>query len=382
MPNSNGTNNGAITSFERLILNNKNVNDQPQLADKLAEYIQAITEDGYVPSEDIIEAVLALAPSDLAAQTALEALIDLVVIGPPIDQTVVLTNSDDIYYGPNNNTQIDGLDGNDIIAGDVAGEVAAGNPESIIVAYYNTTPLVTGSDLINGDSGDDILFGDAADYFGLINARSLGAQSVTGGNDFVNGGADNDMIYGDASKFWINQSHGGTKTVTGGDDNLDGGTGDDTIYGDGGYAFSVNSSAVRTFVGGADTIEGGDGNDTIYGDFGWVADGYGGGAVIFGDDIINGGAGDDTMTGDGTATTASVTFGSDTFVFNDGSGNDAITDFQIGFDVIQVDGYGLTDFSQLTIDELGGNSVVEFDASNSVTLMGVTGLAASDFDFV
>jgi len=51
-------------------------------------------------------------------------------------------------------------------------------------------------------------------------------------------------------------------------------------------------------------------------------------------------------------------------------------------DIIQVDGYGLTNFAQLTIDETGGDSIVHFDGSNSVTVVGVTGLGAGDFDFL
>lgn len=484
MPTPETASNGVTTLFESILLNNKNVNTHPQLASNLTDYTQAIANDGYVPPEEVIDAIIALTPSDPAARTALNALIDLmqaqglalaitsdgggatanlsidenttlvttvvgddpqndpvsysitggadaglfqidantgalsfigapdfetpldaggdniydvtvqaldgvsgqtdtqaiavtvndVVEGLPIDQSVVLTNFDDTYYGPNNNTQIDALDGNDIIAGDGNGE------DSIIVSWYDTTPLVTGSDLINGGDGNDILYGDAALYFGLVNARASWApQSITGGDDFINGGAGSDTIYGDADRFWINQSYSSAKTVTGGDDTIDGGTGDDTIFGDAGSAQSHNGGNVgRTFVGGDDILMGGDGDDTITGDWEYSFNA----ASIFGDDTIIGGAGDDIMTGDGAASGGAITYGADIFVFNDGSGNDTIRDFQDGLDVIQVDGYGLTDFAQLAIDESGGNSVIQFDASNSVTLLGVTGLDATDFDFV
>jgi len=39
-------------------------------------------------------------------------------------------------------------------------------------------------------------------------------------------------------------------------------------------------------------------------------------------------------------------------------------------------------FADLNIQEVNGNSVIQFDAHDSVTVVGVTGLTAADFHFV
>ncbi|SOD98720.1 hypothetical protein [Caenispirillum bisanense] len=68
-------------------------------------------------------------------------------------------------------------------------------------------------------------------------------------------------------------------------------------------------------------IHGGAGNDTLEG-----------GAGI---DLLNGGAGDDTLTGGE---------GVDVFSFDSGSGNDTVTDFVVGTDVLMIGaGYGFVD---------------------------------------
>lgn len=102
---------------------------------------------------------------------------------------------------------------------------------------------------------------------------------------------------------------------------------------------------------------------------------------------IVGGAGNDRLFGDtGSFYTrlrdVTQVFGSDTYVFEDGSGHDTIRDFQQGLDTLQVDGYGLSDFSQPSITSSGGNSTVHFDATNSVVVFGAVAMDLNDFDFV
>jgi len=68
-------NKGAAKSFERLLDNNKNIAEHPELADKLTDFIEVIeTDEGYVPPEETISAVLDLNPTDPDAQDALGEL--------------------------------------------------------------------------------------------------------------------------------------------------------------------------------------------------------------------------------------------------------------------------------------------------------------------
>lgn len=67
---------GTLVSFERLILNNQNINFHPQLANRLVDYLNAVSGDGYVPASDILDAIYELAPSDAEAEAILMELID------------------------------------------------------------------------------------------------------------------------------------------------------------------------------------------------------------------------------------------------------------------------------------------------------------------
>ena len=114
-----------------------------------------------------------------------------------------------------------------------------------------------------------------------------------------------------------------------------------------------------------------------------------------GNDTLISGAGTDHMWGDGedingvaaspTAPTGTVVTGADTFVFAPGNGNDNINDFrQSDHDRIDVSAYGFHSIADLTITGTGTDTVIAFDAADSVTLVGVsdpTVLQASDFIF-
>jgi len=95
-------------------------------------------------------------------------------------------------------------------------------------------------------------------------------------------------------------------------------------------------------------------------------------------DALNGSLGNDTLTGGN---------GPDTFVFAAAFGNDAITDFKPHLDFIQLDPALFADFAAVqahAADDGYGNAVITFDASNTITLLGVTTgqLHVSDFLFV
>jgi hypothetical protein len=91
------------------------------------------------------------------------------------------------------------------------------------------------------------------------------------------------------------------------------------------------------------------------------------------------------ITGDfGSVAPGSDTmYGHDTFVFSSGNGNDFIYDFHQGEDRIELDGFSFKPLE--TIEEVDANedgvldSIIRFDDANSVTVYGVTKLAAADF---
>jgi serralysin len=77
-------------------------------------------------------------------------------------------------------------------------------------------------------------------------------------------------------------------------------------------------------------------------------------------------------------------------VFNLGSGNDVINDFDRGFggvpldhDVINVQAYGFADWNTLhaAISDVSGNAVIQLSPNDSITLVGIdtAHLTASDF---
>ena len=96
----------------------------------------------------------------------------------------------------------------------------------------------------------------------------------------------------------------------------------------------------------ADHLIGGSGNDTLNGNAGI--------------DRINGGSGKDVMTGGS---------GSDQFIFNLGDGDDHITDFTAGTDVIQI--LAATRLSDLTFTEVGHDVKVDYRTIH-ITVEGIT----------
>ena len=165
----------------------------------------------------------------------------------------------------------------------------------------------------------------------------------------------------------------GADSVYGGDGNdyIDGAGGDDTLRGQVGQDVLIGGAGNDVLRGGGakDDLDGGAGDDTLFG-----------GA---GQDELDGGTGDDTLTGGG---------GSDTFVFGGTDfGADTITDFDAGtgstsVDLIEVSTSAFADWSALSAAsaQVGSDVVITYDASNAITLEGVTlsDLDAGDFLFV
>ncbi len=102
------------------------------------------------------------------------------------------------------------------------------------------------------------------------------------------------------------------------------------------------------------------------------------------DDVLNGGEGDDTIEGGGGNDTLTGGSGEDTFVFLRSSREDAdtVTDFEDGQDLFDVSEFGFTSVADFTVVQAGANTLITFDALNSVTLSNTDANLIDDQDFL
>ncbi|MFZ1430082.1 MAG: calcium-binding protein, partial [Geminicoccaceae bacterium] len=275
------------------------------------------------------------------------------VRGDGSDQTVVLTDADDIFVGSDADEHVLGLGGDDRLDGAGGDDWLEGG------AGQDTLLGGSGDDLVDGGSGDDRLDGGIGDDRLL---GGTGADLLDGGsgNDVLDGGAGTDLLAGgtgsdvlvladvrDATtEMAAGANHGGNDTVvvseayarsladvlpgTGGKATfvlgspdlagfphdvagfrqqidpdiesirLDGTTAHDVVGDDRGSFITGNAGANHLYGGGGvDHIEGGAGGDWIHGGTGddWIDGGDGNDWLEGGDgtDTLYGGAGDDTF---------------------------------------------------------------------------------------
>jgi len=117
------------------------------------------------------------------------------------------------------------------------------------------------------------------------------------------------------------------------------------------------------------SFTGGTGIDVLYG--------------FAGNDTLNGGGGNDRLSGGTGNDLLTGGAGADRFVFTNGDGNDTITDFAPGTDVVELHAYGLAAFGDLQalMSQQGADTVIGFDPNNTITLQNITiaQLHAGDF---
>jgi hypothetical protein len=164
----------------------------------------------------------------------------------------------------------------------------------------------------------------------------------TSGDDTLTGTEESDRISG----------RSGDDEIAGGEgaDSLDGGSGDDLVLGQEGDDRLRGGS-------GDDSIDGGEGDDDI--------------KAGSGDDEIAGGEGDDAI---------STGSGSDRVVFEGDFGDDVISDFRPGTDVIDLTAFGdITSVEQLTFTEEDGDTVITAEGlPGSITVKGATAAELKD----
>lgn len=338
-------------------------------------------------------------------------------------------NGMDFLYGGTGGDMLDGGKGPDYLFGESGGDTLIGR------GGENTLYGGGGDDLMYSHGGDDAFDGgsggDTVTYqFAEVGVTAwlwlAGTQDTGDGQDsFVNvenltGSDFNDWLAGDAGNNWLEGGDGGD-TIDGGfgNDYLGGGNGYDTLSGgpgndiyDGGAggdtaSFEGSASGIVVdllHVGPQNTGEGidsffdiehihgsslgdlirGDGNEnSIRGNEGadWIW-GEGGFDEIRGgdgNDVIAGGAGNDWIFGgDGADAIFAGSF------FGDG-GHDTIWDFEDGIDKVFVGtGFGISDFSDITIDDSGeyGFAVANFANGDTIQFYGRYTDTIGEDDFV
>jgi Ca2+-binding RTX toxin-like protein len=257
------------------------------------------------PGNDTIDASLMPDQAD--------GFVGIVIYGGAGNDTLYGSQDDDHLAGGSGDDTIHAGSGNDHIYSDSSFNVNllffvqdqitpfnASNPEQLAKIngmFAVTTAATSGADTINGDTGNDIIFGDHGVIDQVIGTRRItttGAvtfitttQPSNGLADTIYGGSDNDIIFG---------GNGG--------DTIAAGEGNNIILGDLGYidyvGLDADPSAIDRIVstettsfGGSEIITSGGGQDIIIGG-------------RFGD-MINAGNGDNLVIGDSGRIAAATT---------------------------------------------------------------------------
>ncbi|WP_300013565.1 calcium-binding protein [uncultured Roseobacter sp.] len=98
-----------------------------------------------------------------------------------------------------------------------------------------------------------------------------------------------------------------------------------------------------------------------------------------GNDTLDGGEGDDVLRGGGGADTLTGGAGADTFVFAAGDAADVVTDFQDGFDLVQIAG---PTFADLIVAQSGNDVDVTISSGDVIKLLNTSQLDITESDFV
>ncbi len=254
-------------------------------------------------------------------------------------------------------------------AGDVVTELAGGGTDLV----QSSISWTLGSELENLTLTGTAAINGVGNALANLMTGNGAANRLEGGlgNDTLNGGAGNDTLVGGAGNdTYVVDAAGDviTELAAGGTDLVQSsiswtlGSELENLTLTGTAAINGVGNALANLMtgnGAANRLEGGLGNDTL-----------------------NGGAGNDTLVGGA---------GNDVFRFGLGFGKDVISDFAAGAgvaDVIEFAGFGAS-FDSFTevmaaATQVGSNTVIAFDISNTITLNNVSRslLVADDFRFM
>ncbi|MEM1160094.1 MAG: calcium-binding protein, partial [Pseudomonadota bacterium] len=358
---------------------------------------------------------------DTGGTTATGTGFDTITDGAGNDSISAGDQDDSVTLGAGNDTA-DGGTGNDTVSYEGVGTL---NQLGVRVslaeqgAAQNTRiagqDVLTGFENVTGSDAVDNLFGDANDNI-LSGGLSADALTGAGGNDTLFGGAGSDILVGEQ----------GVDVLYGGDDapNLDRASWrtetqdlffdftsdfsaagnrttdvieEDILFGIEGFEGSrsnfnefdaTDQTESFNFFGGngGNLMYGGDGGDGGAAGQGDGLIGFNGDDTIFGNeggDIIWGRRGDDILDA-GRTTDGSATDGdADQFNFEAASGNDTISNFEVGTDILFFNIRNLDDTSG---DGSFNTADLDFDTSNGtdtvVTFTAFGGTAVSTITFL
>ncbi|HYJ29960.1 MAG TPA: calcium-binding protein [Allosphingosinicella sp.] len=252
--------------------------------------------------------------------------------GTTLADTLIGNGGDNWLWGEGGNDSFTAGGGNDLVqvaTGDVTADGGSGT-DSFSMAN-NGVPLASGV------AASLALQGGAQ-------ATSLGALTLTGFEN-LSGTSYDDTLTGD----------GGNNVLAGdeGNDSLSGGDGSDTLYGDGRISIVIHT------IGTSGPIVTHPDITAVFPD------------LVAGNDTLNGGKGDDVLVGGGGDDILTGAQGDDLFLFGNGSGDDIITDMAKKDTIGIVGVAGVDSFIDLTIVNVGGNAVVSWGTTDSITLNGM-----------
>ena len=268
---------------------------------------------------------------------------------------------------------------------------------------------------LTGGAGADTLVGGAGnDTYVVGTAGDVVTELAGGGTDLVQSSIswtlgselENLTLTGTAAINGVGNALANLMTGNGAANRLEGGLGNDTLNGGAGNDTLVGGAGNDTYVvdaaGDVITELAGGGTDLVQSSISWTLGSELENLTLTGTAAINGvgNALANLMTGNGAANRLEGGLGNDTLIggagndvfrFGLGFGKDVISDFTAGTgvaDVIEFAGLGASfdSFSEVmaAATQVGSNTVIAFDVSNTITLNNVTRslLVADDFRFM
>ena len=245
-----------------------------------------------------------------------------------------------------------------LYVGAAGGSLNVGNGNSVIDGRAGTETITAG----NGK--DDIFAGDNA--------------TITAGNgqDAVTAGANSRITLGNGNDT-VTAGAGSTISLGNGSNTVTGGANDTITAGNGQDAVTAGANSRITLGNGNDTVTAGSGSTISLGN---------------GNNTVTGGSNDTTVVGNGQDQLVAapgdvwtIGGGQDVFTFNAGFGNNTVNGFSTSHDVLQFNHALFANYMAAMTDtkQVGANTVITYDANDSVTLNGVTAshLTANNFKF-